>query len=250
MSAVQQNRFAGKVALITGASTGIGAAIAERLAAEGASVVINGRRVQLLTRKVSDLTELGYDVMAVPGDVSVDAEEIVGVVIEHFGRLDILINNAATATGLGIEEMSVNAWQQVIAINLNAGFDLVSRTLPYLIASRGCILHITSIGAVSGNFDDLAYVASKAGLEGFSRKLALEVAQYGIRSNVIRPGLIMTEAFSDMPIDFFESQVPLIPLQRMGDPADIAAAAAFLCSSEADFITGAVLTIDGGESAK
>lgn len=250
MSTIDQKRFAGKVALITGASTGIGAAIAERLAAEGASVAINGRRIELLTRKVSDLMELGYDVMAVPGDISVEAGQAVRTVVNHYGRLDILINNAATAVGLGIEEMTSEAWQQVIAINLSAAFEMVSNTLPHLAASRGCILHISSIGVNSGIYDDLAYVASKAGLEGFSRKLALEVAEKGIRSNVIRPGLIMTEAFSDMPIDFFESQVPLIPLQRMGDPADIAAAAAFLCSSEAGFITGAVLAIDGGESAK
>ncbi len=194
--------------------------------------------------------ELGHDVIAVPGDISIEAEQAVRTVINRYGRLDILINNAATAVGLGIDEMSSEAWQQVISVNLTAAFEMVSHSLPHLTASRGCILHITSIGVSSGIFDDTAYVASKAGLEGFSRKLALEVAEKGIRSNVIRPGLIMTEAFSDMPIDFFESQVPLIPLQQMGDPADIAAAAAFLCSDEASFITGAVLAIDGGESAR
>ncbi len=134
-------------------------------------MAINGRRVQLLTRKVSDLMELGYDVMAVPGDISVDAEEIVGATVDRFGRLDILINNAATAAGLGIEEMSLDAWQQVIAVNLSAAFDMVTRALPHLIASRGCILHISSIGANSGDFDDLAYVASKAGLEGLQPQI-------------------------------------------------------------------------------
>jgi NAD(P)-dependent dehydrogenase (short-subunit alcohol dehydrogenase family) len=119
-----------------------------------------------------------------------------------------------------------------------------------LARSRGCILHISSISAVAGEFDDVAYAASKAGLEGFSRKLALEVARAGVRSNVIRPGLILTEAFANMPQDFFDSQIPLIPLGAVGQPDDIAHAAAFLCSDEARFITGAVLTVDGGESAK
>ena len=103
---------------------------------------------------------------------------------------------------------------------------------------------------MSGEFDDAAYASSKAGVEAFSRKLALEWAATGIRSNAIRPGLILTEAFSSMPPDFFESQIPLIPLRRIGRPEEIAAAAAFLCSDEAAFITGTVLTIDGGESAK
>jgi NAD(P)-dependent dehydrogenase (short-subunit alcohol dehydrogenase family) len=122
--------------------------------------------------------------------------------------------------------------------------------MPHLAATHGVILHISSISAVAGEFDDVAYAASKAGLEGFNRKLALEVARYGVRSNVIRPGLIHTEAFADMPPDFFASQVPLIPLGNMGQPEDIANAAAFLCSDEARFITGTVLTVDGGESAK
>ena len=245
----QQGRFNGKVALITGASTGIGAAIAERLAAEGASVAINGRRLPLLRKKVAELTEKGYHILAVPGDVSTGAEQAVRATLTHFGRLDILVNNAATAAGLGIEEMTVESWQRVLAVNLTAAFELVAYAGPHLVASQGNILHISSISATAGNVDDVAYVASKAGLEGFSRKLALEMAEHGVRSNVIRPGLIITEAFEEMPDDFFESQLPLIPLAKMGKPEDIAAAAAFLCSEEASFITGSVLTVDGGESA-
>lgn len=247
---IQPGRFDGKVALITGASSGIGAAIAERLAAEGASVAINGRRVHLLREKVTELTAYGYDILAVPGDISTRAEQAVRSTIAHFGRLDILVNNAATAAGLGINEMTSEAWQQVLIVNLNAAFEMAAHAGPYLIATRGNFLHISSISAITGNFDDVAYVASKAGLEGFSRKLALEMAEDGVRSNVIRPGLIKTEAFAEMPEDFFQSQVPLIPLRQMGRPADIASAAAFLCSDEANFITGAVLTVDGGESIK
>jgi meso-butanediol dehydrogenase/(S,S)-butanediol dehydrogenase/diacetyl reductase len=243
-------RYEEKVALITGGGTGIGAAIAERMASEGAAVALCGRRANLLESRVNALASRGYRVVAFPGDVSTHAEEIVNAVAAEFGRLDVLVNNAAISAGMGIDEMSLESWRRVLAVNLDSAFALVHHALPLLERSRGCILHISSISAVAGEFDDVAYAASKAGLEGFSRKLALEVARAGVRSNVIRPGLIMTEAFADMPQDFFDSQIPLIPLGAMGQPEDIAHAAAFLCSDEARFITGAVLTVDGGESAK
>lgn len=243
-------RYEGKVAIITGSSTGIGAAVALRMAQEGARVVLSGRRAGLLEDKAKHLREMGHTVTAVPGDVSVMAAEVVQTAIDQFGRLDVLVNNAAISAGVGIEEMTSDAWQSVMATNLNGAFEMVRQALPHLAATRGVILHISSIGAVAGEFDDVAYAASKAGVEGFSRKLALEVARLGVRSNVIRPGLILTEAFEQMPQAFFESQVPLIPLGRIGRPEDIAHAAAFLCSDDAQFITGAVLTVDGGESAK
>jgi NAD(P)-dependent dehydrogenase (short-subunit alcohol dehydrogenase family) len=245
-----QARFHGKVAIITGSSTGIGAAVAARFAAEGASVVLSGRRIQLLESKAAELEALGYRALAVPGDVSTTSATVVQRAIEEFGRIDVLVNNAAISAGVGIEEMNIETWRRVMATNLDGAFEMVRNAMPYLAAAHGVILHISSISAVAGEVDDVAYAASKAGLEGFNRKLALEVARYGVRSNVIRPGLINTEAFAHMPPDFFASQVPLIPLGSMGEPEDIAAAAAFLCSDEARFITGSVLTVDGGESAK
>ena len=250
MSTYYQQRFRGRVALVTGSSTGIGAAIAERLADEGASIAVNGRRVSVLEAKAVELSKKGHDVLAIPGDVSKDASALVNATVEHFGQLDVLVNNAAISAGTAIDEMTLDMWRQVISINLDSAFELVRCALPHLLATQGNILHISSISTVTGEFDDAAYAASKAGLEGFSRKLALEVAHAGVRSNVIRPGLIMTEAFAQMPRDFFESQVPMIPLAQIGRPEDIASAAAFLCSDEARFITGSVLAIDGGESAK
>jgi NAD(P)-dependent dehydrogenase (short-subunit alcohol dehydrogenase family) len=247
---VLQGRFHGKVAIITGSSTGIGAAVAARIAEEGASVVLSGRRVELLQSKAAELRDRGFSVLAVPGDVSNASATVVSQAMEKFGRIDILVNNAAISAGVGIEEMTADAWRRVMATNLDGAYEMVRHAMPHLAATQGVILHISSISAVAGEFDDVAYAASKAGLEGFSRKLALEVARYGVRSNVIRPGLINTEAFANMPPDFFASQVPLIPLGNIGEPEDIANAASFLCSSDARFITGAVLTVDGGESAK
>ncbi len=243
-------RFVGKVAIITGSSTGIGAAIAVRLAAEGARIVLSGRRVGLLEAKAAELADQGYEVLAVAGDVAENAAALVQQTVERFGRIDVLVNNAAISAGQGIEEITPDAWRRVLATNLDGAFEMVRLAMPHLAATRGVILHISSISAVAGEFDDVAYAASKAGLEGMNRKLALEVARYGVRSNVIRPGLIMTEAFAHMPPDFFETQVPLIPMGYIGQADDIAAAAAFLCSSEARFITGTILTVDGGESAK
>lgn len=246
----QRRRFQDKVALITGGGSGIGASIAEHFAQEGAKVVLCGRRAHLIEQKVEQLVGMGYEAFALPGDVASDAASIIRQTIQQYDRLDILVNNAAIAAGALVDEMSTETWRHVLAVNLDAAFELVRRALPYLAQARGNVLHISSIGAVSGEFDDVAYAASKAGLEGFSRRLALEVARYGVRSNVIRPGLIDTEAFADMPDDFFHAQIPQIPLGRIGRPEDIARAAAFLCSDEAEFVTGAILTVDGGESAK
>jgi len=245
-----EKRFAGKVALITGGGTGIGAAIAEIFGRGGAKVAICGRRAAVVQQRAEQLSAAGYTVHAIVGDVTNAANAIVQETIDTFGQLDILINNAAISAGMPIEEMTLSRWQHVMAVNLDAAFAVVHHALPHLVAAKGNILHISSISAISGEVDDVAYVASKAGVEGFNRKLALELAGVGVRSNVIRPGLIHTEAFDTMPPDFFEAQVPLIPLQRIGQPEDIAQAAAFLCSDAANFITGSVLTVDGGESAK
>ena len=246
----QRRRFEGKVALVTGGGTGIGAAIAEQLAREGAAVALCGRRADVIQQKVRHFTAAGYTAVAVPGDVATDAAALIEQTVAALGRLDVLVNNAAISAGLPIEEIAAPVWRQVMAVNLDAAFELVHHALPHLVAGKGVILHISSISAIAGEVDDVAYAASKAGLEGFNRKLALELAATGVRSNVIRPGLIRTEAFAEMPADFFDAQVPLIPLHRIGAPEDIAYAAAYLCSDEANFITGTVLTIDGGESAK
>ena len=250
MASESTARFAGKVAIVTGGGTGIGAAIATHLAAEGAQVAIVGRRGHVVQRHADHLRDRGFSALPVRSDVSVDAENIVRQVVQHFGRLDVLVNNAAISAGVDLDEMSLDQWHQVLAINLDAAFLLAKSAIPHLAMTRGNVLHISSIGAVVGEFDDIAYATSKAALESFSRRLAIELAPYGIRSNVIRPGLIHTEAFDAMPADFFETQLPLIPLGRLGTPQDIARAAGFLCSDDAAFITGAVLTVDGGESAK
>jgi NAD(P)-dependent dehydrogenase (short-subunit alcohol dehydrogenase family) len=247
---ISTRRFEDKVALVTGGGTGIGLAIARQLASEGAKVALCGRRATVVHAAVQELESHGYAALAVPGNVAVDAVRIIDTVIQQYGRLDVLVNNAAVAAGLDMEEMTAAAWRQVLSVNVDGAFELVLHASRHLAVTHGCVLHISSISAVGGEFDDVAYATSKAALEGFSRRLAVELAPRGVRSNVIRPGLIRTEAFADLPDDFFASQLPMIPLHRFGEPQDIAKAAAFLCSQDASFITGSVLTIDGGESSR
>lgn len=247
---MKNGRYHEKVVLVTGGGNGIGAAIAEKMAAEGAAVAICGRRRSVIDEKIEQWTEQGYNVMALYGDITVEAAHIVNDTVRHFGRLDVLVNNAGISAGMAVYEMPASEWRRVMTVNLDGVFQMVRHAMDHLVEARGSILHISSISAVAGELDDVAYAASKAGIEGFSRKLALELAPAGVRSNVIRPGLIRTEAFNEMPDEFFEAQMQLIPLLTIGEPQDIAAAAAFLCSDSARFITGAVLTIDGGESAK
>lgn len=250
MSSLASLRYIGRAALISGGGTGIGAAIAEQFAAEGAYVAICGRRTHVLEEQAAKMHEAGFNVLAVHGDVSEDAERIVAQVVERCGRLDVLVNNAAVSAGHDLDAMTPGAWRHVLGINLDGAFELVRAALPHLAAVKGCVLNISSISAIVGELDDVAYATSKAALEGLSRRLAVELAPLGIRCNVIRPGLIRTAAFDGMPEDFFASQLPLIPLHQIGAPEDIARAAAFLCSDDAGFITGAVLTVDGGESAR
>ena len=238
----------GEAALVTGGSTGIGAAIARLFLQMGARVTIASRRESKLEGFRDSVPQHASSLHAVPGDVAVDSERIVASAIAAMGGISILVNNASTSVGKPVRNMTGEDWRSVYTTNLEAAFRLCQCALPSLEANRGCILHISSASAVAGDYDDAAYVSSKSGLEGFSRHLAVELAADGVRSNVIRPGLINTEAFAGYPDEFFESQIPLIPLGRLGDPEDVAYAALYLCSREAGFVTGAVLTVDGGET--
>lgn len=238
----------GESALVTGGSTGIGAAISRLFLQMGARVTIASRRESKLQAFRDSVPQHALSLHSVPGDVAVDSERIVATAVAAMGSISILVNNASTSVGKPMSDMTGAEWQTVYTTNLEAAFRLCQSALPSLEANRGCILHISSASAVAGDYDDAAYVSSKSGLEGFSRHLAVELAADGVRSNVIRPGLINTEAFADYPDEFFESQIPLIPLGRLGSPEDVAYAALYLCSREAAFVTGAVLTVDGGET--
>ena len=238
----------GKVAIVTGASRGIGRGVAVMLAAQGAHVVAAARGTNA-NDAVAEMHAAGYKAEAVPLEVT-DASSIdaaVSVVLERHGRIDILVNNAGIARDQLMLRMKRDDWDQVIATNLTSAFALVQAVLKPMIKQRaGRIISMSSVVGQSGNAGQANYAASKAGLIGFSKSLARELASRNITVNVVAPGLIatdMTQAITERAQGDWTAQ---IPLGRIGTPADVAAAVCFLASDEASYITGQVLAVNGG----
>jgi 3-oxoacyl-[acyl-carrier protein] reductase len=240
--------FAGRVALVTGASRGIGRAVALALAARGASVVVAARGEN--ARPVADeIRQAGGTGEAVALDVT-EPESVAAAVaftLEQFGRVDILINNAGITRDQLMLRMKREDWDAVIATNLTAAFTTSQAVLKPMIKQRsGRIINITSVVGQSGNAGQANYAASKAGLIGFTKALALEVASRQVTDNAVAPGLFdtdMTRAVSDAAQEDWAAR---IPLKRLGQPEDIAGAVVFLASDEAAYITGHVLAVNGG----
>jgi 3-oxoacyl-[acyl-carrier protein] reductase len=240
--------LSGRVAIVTGASRGIGRAIAARLAAQGAHVVAAARGEN--ARAVADgITAEGGRADAVALDVTEPGagEDIVRSTLERLGRIDILVNNAGIARDQLLLRMKREDWDAVLATNLTGAFALTQAVLKPMIRQRsGRIVCISSVVGQSGNAGQANYAASKAGVIGFAKAVALEVASRGITVNVVAPGLVetdMTRAITDSARDEWASK---IPLRRLGTPDDIASAVCFLASDEASYITGQVLAVNGG----
>ena len=239
-------RYENKIILITGGKTGIGGAIAERLRQEG-GVVITAQR-----RSYED------DPFALQADLGKadDCRRIIDVISQDYGGLDLLINNAAMMSEAHISNMDEALWHQTMALNLTAPFLLIKYGYQMLKQNKGNIINIGSIEGLGSNPDHSAYCASKAGLHGLTRAIAIDAGQDGIRCNAIAPGWINTElneAFIDAqkdPHSFRTSIGAIHPVGRSGTPDDVASLAAFLGSEEAAFITGEIYRIDGGRMAK
>jgi 3-oxoacyl-[acyl-carrier protein] reductase len=231
----------GKTALVTGASKGIGKAIATELAAAGATVVVGYRSGKEEAEALAG--EIGG--RAVQADVS-DADEAKRLVDEA-GDLDILVNNAGlTRDGL-LARMSDHDWQTVIDTNLaSVFFTCRAVTRPMMKKRAGSIVNISSVVGVHGNWGQTNYAASKAGIIGFTKSLARELGSRNIRANVVAPGYVKTQLTDVLPEEATGAMLQNTPLGRLGDPEDVAGAVRFLCSDEASFITGAVLLVDGG----
>ena len=240
--------LSGRIAIVTGASRGIGRAIAQQLARQGATVVAAARGEN--ARPVADeIVAAGGRAEAVSLDVTESgaAERLVAATVERHSRIDVLVNNAGIARDQLLLRMKRADWDAVLATNLTAAFTLSQAVLKPMIRQRGGrIVCISSVVGQSGNAGQANYAASKAGLIGFTKALALEVASRGITANVVAPGLIetdMTRALTESARDEWASKVPL---RRLGTPADIASAVCFLASDEASYITGQVLAVNGG----
>jgi 3-oxoacyl-[acyl-carrier protein] reductase len=240
--------LSGKVAVVTGASRGIGRAIATALAAQGATVVAAARGDHA-NAVAAELTAQGHRAEAVALEVTDAAavERLPGLVVERHGRIDIIVSNAGIARDQLLMRMKREDWDAVLATNLTATFGLAQAAMrPMLKQKGGRIIAISSVVGQMGNAGQSNYAASKAGLIGFAKALAREVASRGITVNVVAPGMIdtdMTRAISEKTQIDWAAQ---IPLGRLGAPGDVAAAVCFLASDEAAYITGHVLAVNGG----
>jgi 3-oxoacyl-[acyl-carrier protein] reductase len=242
-------RLDGKVALITGASRGIGRAIAQRLAAEGAIVYAGARDAAKLGEAAGEIAAAGGKAFPVALDVadrtSVDAA--LKTILDAQGRIDCLVNNAGITRDNLMLRMKAEEWDQVLATNLTGTFLCTQAVLKPMIRQRsGRIICISSVVGQSGNAGQANYAASKAGLIGFAKSIAHEVASRNITVNVVAPGLIDTDMTRAITGSAQEDWASKIPLKRLGTPEDIAAAVCFLASDEAAYITGQVLAVNGG----
>jgi len=238
----------GKVAIVTGASRGIGRTVAAMIAARGAHVVA-AARADHAADVVREIEESGHHAEVAAVDVtdaaSVDAM-VAGVIARH-GRVDILVNNAGITRDQLLLRMRRDDWDQVIATNLTSAFACCQAVLkPMLKQRRGRIISISSVVGQTGNAGQANYAASKAGLIGFSKALARELASRNVTVNVVAPGLIETDMVKTMSDKAQEAWAAQVPLGRLGTAADVAAAVCFLASDEASYITGQVLAVNGG----
>lgn len=238
-------RYEGKVALVTGGRSGIGLATAERLESEGATVITAQRQVD----------DKRQGIVADLADPAAPAQ-IIDQVIANHGRLDLLVNNAGIMVEAYVEDMSPEDWHRTIAINLTAPFLLIRAALPHLRKTRGAIVNVGSVEGLGANPMHAAYGASKSGLHGMTKAVAVDHGPDGIRCNAVAPGWIDTDLNVDYingmpdPVAFRAGLADIHPVGRTGKPEDIASLIAFLGSEDAGFITGQIYRIDGGRMTK
>ncbi len=237
----------GAVVVVTGASRGLGRAIAEEFGSAGAKVVVNySRSKEPAEELVSQFGE--ENALAVQADVS-DAEQakkLMDETVEKFGRVDVLVNNAGITQDRLLRKMSVEDWDKVVNVDLNSCYYTVHAALPHMVEQEsGKIINISSFVGEAGNVGQANYSAAKAGLLGFTKTAALELARYGITVNAICPGFIGTDMVNAIPEDVQEKLIKTIPLRRFGKPEEIAKAVRYLVE-HGDYITGSTLDINGG----
>ena len=244
-------RFAGKIVLVTGAGSGIGAATVRRFATEGASVVLVDQGADKLRDVVQTLG--GVDALTVAADISdLEAvEHFVRQAVDRFGRIDVLVNNAGTVVTGGITDIPVEEWRRIMATDLDGVFYCSRAAVPHLIATKGCIINVSSVSGLGGDWGMSFYNAAKGGVTNFTRALAMDLGEKGVRVNAVNPTFTRTGMTKDMQQDpdLLAKFRARIPLGRPGEPEDIADVIAFLASTDARFVTGVNLPVDGGLSA-
>jgi len=248
ISVLQLKPLEGKVAIVTGGSRGIGAAIVKELASKGATVVATYlNNPEPLTAIIEEAQANGDKVVPVKANVGnvEEAHQLVEDAIQQFGRVDILVNNAGITKDRSFRKLSHDDWNEVLKVNLSGAFNTSKAVIEHMINQNyGRIINISSIVGQAGAFGQTNYAASKAGLIGFTKSLALETASKGITVNVICPGYIETEMVAAMPDEVKEQIVSKVPIRRLGQPSEIAEAVVYLAG--ASFVTGQQLNVNGG----
>ncbi|XP_005183908.1 3-oxoacyl-[acyl-carrier-protein] reductase FabG [Musca domestica] len=250
--------FTGKVALITGASSGIGAATAETLAKYGANVAIVGRNAGNLKETEKKCKAANANIVCLPiiADVTTDAEKIVNEVIGKFQRLDVLVNNAGILAMGGLMDIDIEQFDNVLNTNVRAVFTLSKLSVPYLINTQGNIVNVSSVAGLRSFPGALSYGVSKAALDQFTKCLSLDLAKENVRVNSVNPGVVITEihkrggGMSEQEYaNYLERSKGTHAMGRVGNVFEVAETIAFLASSKASFITGALVPVDGGKHA-
>ena len=242
-------RLKNKVAIITGAGSGIGRETALLFAKEGAKVVITGRTVEKLEGVCREIDKNGGEAIFKSGDVSLreDADEMVKKTINEYGRIDILINNAGVNKDALVTKMTKEQWNGVIEIDLSGAFNCIQAVVDVMIdQGSGVIINASSISGIYGNIGQVNYASAKAGLIGLTKTLAKELGKKGIRVNAVAPGFTITPMISNVPEKILTIMKEKTPLKRLAEPIDIAYAYLYLASDEARYVNGAVLSVDGG----
>lgn len=246
------NRLDGKVAIVTGGNAGIGEAVAKRFAEEGAAVVITGRRQAELDRVMSGIRHNKGKGLSVAGSVTDEphVQDVTQRALDSFGHIDILVNNAGIADfGKRIHEIDDAAWDTIIDVNLTGVFRMTRAVVPHMLKQgRGAIINISSVASLVGIPGAPAYAASKGGLDAFTRALAIDYANDGIRCNVVNPGLIDTPMAAPLMAnpDMLQPILSHYAIRRPGTPEEVANMVLYLASDEATWVTGGTFTIDGG----
>lgn len=251
--------FEGKVIIITGSTSGIGAACADYFAKEGALLALVGRNKENSKKVVDKIKAAGVkaEPLEILADVSIDAERIIDETIKKFNRLDVLINNAGFAIRGTIENTKLEDFDAVLATNVRGVLRLTQLAMPHLISSKGNVVNVSSVAGIRPVVTSLAYGMSKAALDYFTRCVALELAEKGVRVNSVNPGLIVTDF--QIRVDgfntneyaaFLEEKGKQHPIGRAGEVSEVVTAIAFLAHDSASFVTGAILPVDGGVTLK